>query len=251
MMADSDADGLKLGDSDRLPWLEAAEEIEDESSVSPVRIIGLVVLGLALLGLIVGGGYWLKTRGPQGVAEEARLISAPGGDYKIPANEADGKAFKGSGDTSYATSEGVDTDGRVDVSRMPETPMAGVSRGSIAKEDAKAKPAAGAKPGASVSAPVKDETKTAAAAKPEASVTAAGGAMIQLGAYGSEAMAREGWKKLSKRFDYIAALTNVVQKAEVGGATVYRLRAGAGSAADASMLCGRLKVAGENCIVVK
>ncbi|MET0364051.1 MAG: SPOR domain-containing protein [Sphingobium sp.] len=247
-MTNGVGDGLNLDENDRLPWLEPAEEIDEGRGVAPARILGLVVLGLALLAVIVGGGYWLKSR-QGGTTSEAKLIPAQGGDYKIPANEADGKNFKGTGDTSYATSEGVDTDGKVDASRIAEAPMEGVSRGSIAK-DAPKGDTPGAKPAAKVSAPVKDETKAVAAAAPSGG-SAAGGAMIQLGAYGSEAVARDSFKKLAKRFDYLAALGSTVEKAEVGGSTVYRLRAGAGTAANASTLCGRLKVAGENCIVVK
>ncbi|MET0138244.1 MAG: SPOR domain-containing protein [Sphingobium sp.] len=250
-MTSGQGDSLDLNDGDRLPWLEPADMAEDSSGgVSPGKIIGLVLLGLILLGLIVGGGYWLKQRPTDIDGDEARLIPAQGGDYKIAANEKAGKNFKGTGDTSYATSEGVDTDGKVDASLMPEAPMEGVSRGSIAKDNAPRAESSASRPTAQVSAAVKDETKAAAAVKP-ATGGPSGGAMIQLGAYGNDAVAKDAWKKLSKRFDYLAPLNSAVEKAEVGGSTVYRLRAGAGSAANASTLCGRLKVAGENCIVVK
>lgn len=244
-MANGEPEALDLDEGDRLPWLEPAEGY-DEDGVSLARIIGLVLLGLVLLGMIVGGGYWLKNR--EGSTGEARLIAAPGGDYKVPANDGAGKTFQGEGDTSFAASEGVETDGKIDASRMPEAPMADVSRGSIAKEEA-AKPAG--RPAASVSATVKDETRAKAASNTQAADASTGGALIQLGAYGSEAVARDGWAKLSKRFDYLASLAMRIEKAEVGGATLYRLRAGAGTAANATELCGRLKVAGENCIVVR
>lgn len=250
-MTESDTTGgLKLEPyDDRLPWLEPAVDEDEDLGVSPAKIIGLVLAGLVLLGLIVGGGWWLKNHYDNRGGDEARLIAAPGGDYKIPANDADARVINGTGDASYATSEGVDTNGRVDASRMPEAPLPGVSRGSVRREDAAAP---GARPGASVTANVRDETHAPAAPRPAAAAAgSAGGAMIQLGAYGSEAVALDAWKKLSKRFDYLATLGNVVQKAEVGGATVYRLRASAGSAANAADLCGRLKVAGENCIVVR
>ena len=39
-----------------------------------------------------------------------------------------------------------------------------------------------------------------------------------------------------------------VEEAQVGGGTVYRLRASAG--AQAGTICGRLKVAGESCLLV-
>jgi hypothetical protein len=75
-----------------------------------------------------------------------------------------------------------------------------------------------------------------------------GGAVIQLGAYGSQSGARDAWTRLSKRFAYLAPLTMSVEPTEVGGSTLYRLRATAG--AQANTLCGRLKVAGESCLVV-
>lgn len=245
-MASNEPDALNLDDADRLPWLEPADRDYDEGGVSMGRIVGLVLTGLVLLGLIVGGGYWLKTRGADS-DEEARLIQAQEGDYKVPANDSAGKSFQGEGDASYAASEGVETDGRIDANRMPETPMAGVSRGSIAREE----PLKPDRPAARVSAQVKDQTGAKAGSAAQDANEPSGITMIQLGAYGSEAVAREAWGKLSKRFDYLAALSMRIEKAEVGGATLYRLRAGAGNAANATTLCGRLKVAGESCIVVR
>lgn len=242
--------GLNLDDPDRLPWLEPAEGGAEPRDASLARIATLVIVGLVLLGLIVGGGYWLKHR-DTGMPSEARLIPAQGGDYKIPANTTAGKSFQGTGDTSYATSQGVDTDGKIDASRLPETPMAGVSRGSIAKDDAGKATAGAAKAGNSVSAAVRDETGSKAGPATTTVAASAGGAMVQLGAYNNQAVALDAWKKLAKRFDYLAVLSSGVEKAEVGGSTVYRLRAGAGSAANAATLCGKLKVAGENCIVVR
>ena len=72
--------------------------------------------------------------------------------------------------------------------------------------------------------------------------------MIQLGAYGNQAFAKDAWKRLSKRFTYLEPLPMSIEQAEVGGSTVYRLRAAAGG--QASTLCGKLKVAGESCMVV-
>ena len=42
-----------------------------------------------------------------------------------------------------------------------------------------------------------------------------------------------------------------VAPAKVGDGTVYRLRGAAGTAANAANLCGKLRVAGENCVVVR
>jgi len=78
-----------------------------------------------------------------------------------------------------------------------------------------------------------------------------GAPRIQIGAFGSKDLAESVWKKMSGRFDYLAELTHSVEPVESGGKKLYRLRANAASVADASALCGKLRVAGENCMVVR
>jgi len=73
--------------------------------------------------------------------------------------------------------------------------------------------------------------------------------LVQLGAFPSEAASMTYWPRESKRFNYIANLGKSVEKAEVNGRTFYRLKVNAGSAGAAQELCGKLKVAGEACIV--
>ena len=84
-----------------------------------------------------------------------------------------------------------------------------------------------------------------------AATAASGGPMIQLGAFSSEAAAAKAWTNLSKRFPYLAELGKSVAPTTAGEKTIYRLRAGAGSAANAASLCAKLRVAGENCVVVR
>ena len=80
---------------------------------------------------------------------------------------------------------------------------------------------------------------------------AGGSAAIQLGAFSSEAAAAKAWTNLSKRFPYLADLGKSVAPVKTGDKTVYRLRASTGTAANAASLCGKLRVAGENCVVVR
>lgn len=231
---------LDLDDEERLPWLEPAIEDEEEERLSPLRLLGFILVGLALIGAVVAG-IWLLRNGSGGDAVgEGKLIAAPQGDYKVPAKEADAKKFDGEGDASFAASEGVARDGRIDPSRVPEAPITGTGTASGA-----VKSSVPGKPSQSVTARVADETN----AKPATTAMrhAGSGTLIQLGAYGSQSGARDAWGRLSKRFAYLAPLTMSVEEAEVGGSTVYRLRA---AGPQASALCGRLKVAGESCIVV-
>jgi hypothetical protein len=247
-MTDYPRDSLDLDEEDRLPWLEPADDADGADGVSPLKLLGFVIVGLMLLGAVVGGVYWFQNRGNGGVAGEGRLIAAPEGDYKVPANQTDAKTFAGTGDASYAASEGVERDGRIDPSRVPEAPVTSGAAPAKAGTPAAAKIAA-AKPSARMNAAVIDGTK--AAAKPAtASGTKGGGAMIQLGAYGSQGSAKDAWGRLSKRFAYLEPLAMSVEQADVGGTTLYRLRAGAGSFSQANALCGKLKVAGESCLVV-
>lgn len=232
---------LDLDDEDRLPWLEPAIDDADDDRVSPLRLLGFILLGLILIGLVVGAVWLIQNRNGGGLSGgEGTLIAAPKDDYKIAAKEADAKKFDGEGDASFAASEGVVRDGRIDPTRVPEAPIA-----KTAPAPAQARPAAPARPGQSVTARVADETRAAPAAS---APKAPAGGTIQLGAYGSAALAKDAWGKLSKRFAYLAPLAMTIEPVEVGGSTLYRLRAAAGR--QASVLCGKLKVAGESCLVV-
>ncbi|WP_253342958.1 SPOR domain-containing protein [Sphingobium sp. OAS761] len=237
-MADYARGGLELDDEDRLPWLEPAMEDEAEERISPLRLLGLILLGLVLVGAAVGGIWWLQNRDVSDRNEEGVLIEAPAGDYKVAANEADARKFEGEGDASFAASEGVARDGKIDLNRVPEAPVTGTTA-------AARKPDVPARAAPRVNAPVADETTEKSEAAPKAPT---GGPMIQLGAYASASGAKDAWDKLARRFAYLAPLTMSVQPVEVGGNTLYRLRATAG--AQAGTICGKLKVAGESCIVV-
>jgi hypothetical protein len=241
-MTETDRDSLDLQDEDRLPWLEAVDDGDDDEGISIVRLLLLVVAGLIFLGAIIGGIYWLQTRTGD---EEGTLIAAPEGDYKVPAEDPDARTFEGEGDSSFATSEGMEGSGKLDPAMLPETPVAGPGATPV-----KPVVSAATAPAPKVKAEVADKTKVAPVAKSPAPKAQAGGAMIQLGAYGTQSGAEQAWTALSKRFDYLAGLEKSVSPVDVNGATLYRLRARAGSNSQASELCGKLKIAGENCLAV-
>lgn len=246
MMTDSNRDSLDLQDEDRLPWLEAVDDGDDDDGVSLVRLILLIIAGLAFLGAIIGGIYWLQSR--QAAEGEGALIAAPKGDYKAPAEDPDARQFEGEGDSSFATSEGVEDAGKIDAGRLPEAPV--TARDVPAPPTlAPSRPAA-PRPAPKVKATVADNTRATPQPRSVVPRAASGGAMIQLGAYGTQSGAEQAWTALSKRFDYLSGLEKSVSPVDVNGATLYRLRARAGSNAQASDLCGKLKVAGENCLAV-
>src|SRR3546814_7038237 len=78
-MGQDDA-GLALDEEDRLPWLEAAEDYDEDGEVSPTRLLAMVLGGLLLIGAVLGGLWWLQNGGARGQGE---LIAADKGDYKV------------------------------------------------------------------------------------------------------------------------------------------------------------------------
>ncbi|WP_375427789.1 SPOR domain-containing protein [uncultured Sphingomonas sp.] len=237
---------MNLRDEDRLPWLETVEP--DEQPPSDIgRTIALSLLALGLL-VAVGFGiaHWQRSRG--GAADGA-LIAAPTGDYKVRPNDPGGLKVEGEGDTAIATSAGAGAgNGAVDLRAVPEAPV-------LAERGTRPKTSPSSTAGRSAVAQVPMSGGRLVAAAPMASShgnipgAVGGGALVQLGAFPSEGAANGAWGNFAKRFGYLAALGKSVEPAEVNGRTVYRLRVNAGSADQATDICGRLRVAGEGCFV--
>ncbi|MFT4151952.1 MAG: SPOR domain-containing protein [Paracoccaceae bacterium] len=91
-----------------------------------------------------------------------------------------------------------------------------------------------------------------APAEVEAAKIKAGTRLVQLGAFDSADQARAEWKKMQGRFpDLLASKSLVVQSADSGGRTFYRLRAhGFDGEDDARRFCTALLAEGAACIPV-
>jgi hypothetical protein len=223
---------LGLRDEDRLPWLEAVESEDDGEGVSSGKLIAFMLAGLAAIGLVVGGVWWLRNQEaePQG---DGTLIAAPQGDYKVKPEAPGGMKVEGQGDSAFAASEGAEANGKVDTMAQPEAPVAVQKPAPIA-----AKPAIAAK--RAVTTPMPPSGGKLVPPAPS-------GTLIQLGAYNSEAIANNAWRVLVAKTPALANLPKSVVTATVGGKTYYRLRANAGSPANAAALCGQVG----NCMVVR
>ncbi|MEP6785579.1 MAG: SPOR domain-containing protein [Sphingomonadales bacterium] len=228
-------------DEDRLPWLEAVVDEGGDDGVSVGKLVALIVAALVALGIVIGGVWALRSRqAPQTATTDPKLIAAPAGDYKVKPENPGGMKVEGKGDSSFATSEGAEANGKIDTNALPETPVKGVKGAATtdAAGKASANPTVGVPKGV---APL--------VAKPPVVIktpSLAGSGVLQLGAYGSQAKADAGWSTLSKKFGFLTGLNKSIAPAEVGGATVYRLRVDAG--AQSAGICAKLKAAGENCI---
>jgi hypothetical protein len=221
-----------FGDDDRLPWLETVEEDYREGP-SIWRILLLLVLALAVLGAVLFGVWWYQKQ--QGLSGNGALINAQEGDYKVKPDDEGGMKVEGEGGTTFATSEGAETNSSVNLNATAEAPVEGKVVAPAAT------PTTGERK-ATVAVPAKD-----APAAPKAS--AGSGALIQLGAFPDQQGAEGNWSRLAKRYPVLAPLGHSIERGEKDGKPVYRLRVNAGSNGQAREICAKLQAGKEPCYV--
>jgi hypothetical protein len=243
-------------DDDRLPWLEAVDEDDDAGGPSISKLIALVVIGLAAIGLIVGGLFWMgnRTGGGDPAVEGGELIAAPAEDYKVKPEEPGGMKVEGKGETAFAASAGEEPKGKINMGAMPEEPLAAALKGQPQPAPGQPKAAPGQTKGREIQVAVAPapQRPAPAPARPAAAPAAGPGAApsgpgVQLGAFSSQASAESAWKNLSTRFKYLEPMSHNVVAVQSGGKTLYRLRASGG---DTKGVCNRLRIAGESCVEV-
>lgn len=235
--------GEGYGEDDRLPWLETVEEDYREGpSRGPMLLF--VLIGLLLLAGVAFGVWWFQQQ--RGASGNGALIAAEEGDYKVRPEEPGGMQVEGQGDAVFKASQGAESNAGINVGALPEAPVEGTVAPQARTPTEGTRTAKVEVPAAS---PAPKAAPKAAAPAPRPAAPAGAGALIQLGAFPSEGAANTAWTRLSKRFSYLAPLGKSVERAEVNDKAVWRLRVNAGSNGQARELCGRLKVAGENCFV--
>lgn len=217
---------LELNDpSDRLPWLESADDdLDDGDGYDTSRLILVFLGGLALVLAAVGGIWWFSNRATDAeLVADGSLVAAPAEPYKAAPLDPGGKTFAGTGDLSYTASEG----------RTRPPALAG-----------------SAEDGTPVAAPVPTAAPSAAAAAPATPAPALSGVGVQVGAFSSKASADAGWAKLVAQSDgVLSGVSHRVVAGTADNGTIFRLQAVAPDRASASALCSRLKGAGISCQV--
>lgn len=219
-------DRAASGDNEALPWLEPVDDEDQPRGVSARKMLAaLLMVGIAVA-IIAGTTFYLgRQSGGSGPPE---LIRADAGPYKVRPDDPGGLDVAGDSGTAFATGAGEDQDAQLDVGQLTEPPP------SLPPKDGAAQPPP-------------PEPKPPAPEPVEPAAPGAAGPTVQLGAYGSTAKAETAWRMLSSRFPALAGLTKQIVPYSGG----YRLRAGAGTAADAKAACAAVTAGGENCFVVR
>ncbi|MBC7987592.1 MAG: SPOR domain-containing protein, partial [Sphingomonadaceae bacterium] len=112
---------LETTNGDRLPWLEAVEDDENEGGLGLGKMVGVILAGVAVIGLIVAGLLYLQNRDGTN-AGQGELIAAPEEDYRVRPEEAGGMQVEGEGDSAFAASAGESPEGRINPAAAPEAP---------------------------------------------------------------------------------------------------------------------------------
>ncbi len=213
---------------DSVPWLEPVDDENQAPRLSARKMLAALGLVLLAAALVAGTLFWLGRQSGGTGSGPPELIRAEPGPYKVKPADPGGLDVAGESGTAYATGAGEETDAQLDLSAVPEEPL--------------------------VRPQPKPEAPAAEAAQPDppaAAPSGPAGSTIQLGAYPNQAQAEAAWKGFSGRFSALAGMTKLVVPYSANGSTGYRLRAGAASAAEAQRTCQLLKVAGEDCFVVR
>ncbi len=221
-------------DEQGLPWLEAVDDEDGPRAVSAGKMAAFVAIVLVAAAIVVGTFFWMGRSSPA-VTGAPELIRAEPGPYKVKPNDPGGLDVAGDSSTAFATSAGEDTDAT----------LAGTPPEEAADVPAPV-PQPRKLPPNETKVPAHDEPPPATVPPP---APVPGGPTIQLGAYASRIKADTAWGMLAGRFPSVAALSKQVIEANVGGKTIYRLRA-SGAAGATSAACDALKAAGENCLAV-
>jgi cell division septation protein DedD len=214
-------------DEGQLPWLQAVEDEDEPRGVSARKMLAALLVVLLAAALVAATFFWIGRRDAQ-LTGPPELIEAPAGPYKVKPSDPGGLDVAGESETAFETSAGEDKDAQLAPGAAPAPP-------APTKEVPKKLPP--------------NETKEPLPAEPSPVPKPAGpaGSVIQLGAFQNTAQAERAWAALKTRFPAVGAMNKLIIPFPGG----IRLRASAGTPAEAKQACQALKAAGENCFVAQ
>ena len=244
------ADGRAAYDPDRLPWLT-----EDRKPRRAGDSTALLLWALVATLLVAGVSYWMGMKsagGPMGVAESP-VARPPAATIRLPEPAVELPRAEPVKPPPVPEVEPVAEPAPVPIPRLEPKPAA--------KRVAKAKPAAPTRKATARKASVRKATvrKKTAARKPArlqawpAEVSqGAHGRMVRIGTFTSRLQAKRAWSRIVRIYPGMTRLRAVVVPSPSmrNGRTFYRLQFGTTSQAHSTVLCQRMRIVGQSCVVV-
>lgn len=245
--------------TERLPWLGDEPPVKAAAGV-PQRRSGWMwpwyLLFLLLIAAVGAGAWWLST------GEEAPPPELPAEQsLPIPVTKAvpEGSSSQDAALGSEEPPPQAPDAGTAAIGAEPRTmPRSNERRRAVAPA---ARPSA-RNEGRPVRRIVPADEPAAAAPVIEPSPVVAYsprpyvGRVVQLGAFPTRAQAEQRWKRITRRYPYLATKAKMVNTVDVQGLgggrpmRMYRLQLGTSSQAQSVVICQQLERAGHSCVVV-
>ncbi|HEX6740207.1 MAG TPA: hypothetical protein VF079_00225 [Sphingomicrobium sp.] len=249
---------------DRLPWLpdEPVRSARPPTAAKPTRV-GLLGWSVAAMLAVAGGAYWFGLNsGTETLPDAASTETRPEATFQLP---------KASPSPSPSAAPP-----KIEPIVAPPIPIVEqpiIKYVTIERVIPKSEPAPPADDAAAAAAPVADETaadtETAAEATvqpppapvarpvytgpwPVRVVEGASGRMVRIGAFRTAHQAKKGWwaiVKMNPALKHLPALVVPVQSYR-NGQVYYRLQMGTTSQAHSTVLCQRMRMIGQSCVVI-
>lgn len=243
---------------ERLPWLsDEPGRIPAAAPAAPVpapparAMWPWYLLFAALIAVVAVGAWWLGTRQREAPPPELPAEQAgPSETVSVPSVEPPAAAL---------AEPSPEADAEASEEPRPAPPPAPVARpGRSAEASATRKPAAPV--GRSVFPADEPVTSAPPSTGPTPVVVyhpqVNRGRVVQLGAFPTRAQAEQAWRRVTRRYPYLATkpkMVNTVDVRAVGGGRrtrMYRLQLGTSSQAQSVVICQQLERAGQSCVVV-
>jgi hypothetical protein len=221
---------------DRLPWLP------DEPAQKAKRGRGLFAWAAAAILVVAGLSYWLGSRagGPPAASKEARSVTT----VALPPARP------------LATQPEVKLDRVPEVEPIVAPPMPVVDTPRVVRRPL-IKSVAVPEPTDEVKSTAEDEAAAASTADPLAlwpvrAIDGASGRLVRVGTFSTAHKAKKGWwaiVRMNPALKRLPALVVPVRSLR-NGRTYYRLQMGTTSQAHSAVLCQRMRMIGQSCVVI-
>ena len=240
------ADGHAALDPDRLPWLA-----DTQRQRRPTGSTSLLAWAVFATLLVAGVSYWM---GMKSVTEPAAFDfnAPPAATVRLPEPAVVAPPVQEVRPAPAPEVEPVAEPAPVAIQKPePVRPKAEPVRRTAAK--AKATPSRKAR---SRPAPVKKKAAARRPAKlqawPASQSEGAYGRMVRVGTFATRRQAKQGWARIVKVYPGMRNLRAVVAPSPSlrNGRTFYRLQFGTTSQAHSTVLCQRMRIVGQSCVVV-
>jgi hypothetical protein len=206
---------------------------------------------LVMLAALVGGGAWWLSTGkdaapPVLTAEESLPIPVTRQDIAEPLPEAAGEAVEPLVEAPAAPSASSEARTATKVTdRGADRPSSRVREAAKAKRQSLPRNKPATEP--PITGPVPTAVHHTQLDR---------GRVVQLGAFPTQAQAESSWRKIKRRYPYLATKQKMVNTVDVRGlgggrpTRMYRLQLGTSSQAQSVVICQQLERAGHSCVVV-